>query len=359
MTNNRVINSVEAIREALSIIGEKYDNALLFGEGILDPSAFFGTTRGLENFFGHERIYEMPLSENAVCGVAIGTAVEGKHPIISFHRVEFALLAMEQIINNAAKMHYASNGIHTCPIILRLIVGRGWGQGPAHSQSLEASFAAVPGLKVIAPVFPYDYKGMLISAMEDKNPIIVIEHRWTHSLKGIVPTGLFMENITSPKKISQGNTCTIIATSYSVIEALQAVKVLENFELGIDLIDLRVLSPLNEDMIIESVKKTGSLITIDLGWKSFGVGAELIARVTERAWGYLKKAPIRLGLPDHPIPSSRGYLPGLYPSSRSIIDAVLAITGRDDLIKPVQDLFSKDPKELNLDVPNSEFQGPF
>ena len=167
---NRIISSAEAINEALSIMGKKNKDVLLMAEGIDDPSSIFGTTKGLRGIYGNERVIEMPTSENAICGIAIGSSMFGKRPVVTFHRVEFALLALEQIVNNAAKAHYASNGKHKAPIIIRLIVGRGWGQGPQHSQSLETIFASIPGLKVLMPTFPHDYKGMLINAIEDNNP---------------------------------------------------------------------------------------------------------------------------------------------------------------------------------------------
>ena len=359
MTKSKIMTSAQAVNDALRVLGKRDKTVILFGEGILDPSAFFGTTKNLEEAYGAKRIFEMPLSENALCGVAIGAAIAGKKSIISFHRVEFALLALEQIINNAAKMYYGSNGEHTCPILIRLIVGRGWGQGPAHSQSLETIFSSIPGLKVIAPVFPIDYKGMLISATEDLNPIICIEHRWTHSLKSNVPVGYYRENINEPKKIISGNHCTIVAISYSVVEALHASKILKEFGILIDLIDMRVLNPLDERVIVESVKKTGHLVTVDLGWKAYGVGSEIITRVVEKAMTDLKKPPLRLGLPDHPIPSSRGYLPGLYPSSKEIISGVLELINSKISKSQVFSIIDRDKENLQLDLPNTSFEGPF
>ena len=176
---DKIITGSRAINDALAYIGSKNKNVLLFAEGVNDPTAIFGTQKNLINIYGQERLIEMPVSENGLCGVAIGAAMNGKRPIISFHRVEFALLAMEQIVNNAAKMHYVSNGLHFCPIVIRLVVGRGWGQGPEHSQSLETLFSYIPGLKVIMPTFPEDLKDAMLTSVEDNNPTIIIEHRWT------------------------------------------------------------------------------------------------------------------------------------------------------------------------------------
>ena len=151
----------------------------------------WGTLKGIGNKFGEDRVIEMPIAENGAVGIAIGAAIAGQRPIISFHRVEFALLAFEQIVNNAAKTYYISNGQHKVPLVIRMVIGRGWGQGPEHSQSLEPLFAYFPGLKVVMPAFAADAKGMLIAAIEDDNPVIFIEHRFLHYSTGHVPEGYY------------------------------------------------------------------------------------------------------------------------------------------------------------------------
>ena len=327
MSTPRILTSTQAINEALAIMGERDNNILLMGQGIDDKGAFYGTTAGLRDVYG-DRLIETPVSENAMVGVAVGLAISGKRPIIQFHRVEFALLAMEQIINNAAKMHYISNGQHKCPLVIRMIVGRGWGQGPCHSQSLEAMFAYIPGLKVLMPTFPEDYKGMLISAIEDDNPVVIIEHRWTHYVKGEVPEGYYKSDITKPKKLRDGKDFTVVGNSYFSSVALKT----KNFQNEkFDLFDLRVLRPLQTKDIIESVKKTGHLIIADTGYKTYGISAEIITQCAEAG---IKFTVQRSGIPDHPIPSSCGYLPKLYPDY--------------------------DPtSKLPIDVPDPAFQGPF
>ncbi len=356
----RIISSGQAINEALRIMGERDKDVLLFAEGIDDPSAIYGTTKGLRPTYGDDRIIEMPIAENGLCGVAIGAAMMGKRPVISFHRVEFALLAMEQMVNNAAKMHYVSNGHHMAPIVLRLVIGRGWGQGPEHSQSLESLFSYIPGLKVLMPVFPDDYKGMLIAAIEDNNPVVIIEHRWSHYVKGHVPEGYYKSDISKPKRIMEGRDCTIVATSFSTLEALKASEALEKIGVHADLFDLRVTRPLQLAEIESSVKKTGHLLTVDTGYKTLGIGAEVIAQVTERNFGALKSAPARIGLPDHPTPSSRGYLPGLYPDAKKIIAQVCTMLNvpadkQVAALKALDDATAHMP----IDVPDPTFQGPF
>lgn len=313
----KILTSAQAINEALAIAGERDKNVLLMGQGIDDKGAFYGTTAGLRDIYG-DRLIETPVSENAMVGVAIGLAMSGKRPVIQFHRVEFALLAMEQIINNAAKMHYISNGQHKCPIVIRMIVGRGWGQGPCHSQSLEAMFAYIPGLKVLMPTFPEDYKGCIISSIQDDNPVVIIENRWSHHITGEVPDGYYISDITKPKKVKSGSKITVVATSYAVLEAMKYDDA--------DVFDLRVLRPLQLDDIIESVRKTRNLVTIDTGYKTLGIGAEIISQCMEV--GIVMESVKRLAIPDHPIPSSRGYLEGIYPDGAG-------------------------------DQPNPAFQGPF
>ena len=205
----------------------------------------------------------MTLAENALTGVAIGAAMMGKRPVLSFHRVEFALLAMEQIANNAAKSHYISRGKHTVPLVLRLIVGRGWGQGPEHSQSLEAMFAMIPGLKVIMPTFPADAKGLIIAAIEDNNPVIIIEHRWCHYIQGDVPTGYYTSDLEAPKEIIKGEDITIIASSFMTIEAIEAAESLNELGYTASVFDLRVLRPLKLDTIY---KLSGSTDTNIIRW---------------------------------------------------------------------------------------------
>jgi len=352
----KIMSSAQAINDALKIAGTRDKSVILFGEGINDPASFFGTTKGLKDIYGSKRIIEMPISENALTGIAVGAAVAGKRPVISFHRVEFALLAMEQIINNAAKMHYTSNGLHSAPIIIRLIVGRGWGQGPSHSQSLESMFSAIPGLRVFAPVFPNDYKGMLLAALDDNSPCIFIEHRWTHYIKGEVNNDYYTSDILGPQKINEGINCTVVAVSISTLEAIRAAEFLKKIDVSLDIFDMRVLSPINIDEIIDSVKKTGHLITVDLGVKSYGVGSEIISQLIPKTWGYLKKPPVQIGLPNHPIPSSRGYLENVYPNSKMIVNAVFELL--DLKINTEINLDDLD-SNTEIDTPNPDFRGPF
>ena len=299
----------------------------------------------------------MPLSENALIGAAIGASFFGKKTVISLHRVEFALLALEQIINNAAKASYITSGQHSASIVLRLIVGRGWGQGPAHSQSFENLFSMIPGLKVLSPTFPSDAKGMIISAVEDKNPVIFIEHRWCHYINGKVPKGYYKTQINKPKKIKSGKDITIVANSFALVETLLVCKILKKYGVEVDLFDLRICKPLDLKEVIKSVKKTGKLITIDLGGKTLGMGSEIVSQIISSCFGYLKFPPVRLGMPDYPTPSSRGYLKNHYPNQVQIINTISKFSNKIMKNKKILDEISLISDKLPLDIPSQSFKG--
>lgn len=356
----KFISTGTAIRDGIAEAGKHNKHVILFAEGLDDPSAVYGTTKDLVEIYGKDRMVEMPISENGLCGVAIGAAMMGKRPVISFHRVEFALLALEQIFNNAAKSHYISNGQHKVPLVIRAIIGRGWGQGPEHSQSLEALFSYMPGLKVLMPTFPNDAKGMIISAIEDENPVIVLEHRWCHYITGEVEDGYIKSDLIHPARIKSGKDFTVVASSFMVIEAIQACEQLQKFDISVDLFDLRVLRPLNLAKIMESVGKTGRLLTIDTGFKTLGLGAEIVSEVVAAKFKELKSAPIRLGLPDHPLPSSVGYLDGLYVDSIKIFQTIAKNLGlnQSNVNEGVEALRISRLK-VPLDIPDPSFKGPF
>ena len=356
----RILSFSAAIKEGLTEIAVRDPSVLLMAEGIADPFAVYGTTTDIGKHIDPKRIIEMPVAENGLCGVAVGAALMGKRPVISFHRVEFALLAMEQIINNAAKAHYISNGRHKVPLVIRMIVGRGWGQGPSHGQSMEAVFSHFPGLKVVMPTYPRDAKGLMIAAVEDNNPVLMIEHRWCHYVMGEVPEGYYTEPMDGPRAVHQGKDITIVATSYMTLEAVRAAEALEKLGYSATVFDLRVLRPLMLDRIFESVRQTGRLLTIDTGFRKFGIGAEVVSEVVANCFSALKTAPLRMGLPDHPTPSSRGFVPGYYPDSMSMLRNLGRMLGIAEakIQGAVAELIAQ-RKGLPIDVPDPFFKGPF
>ena len=326
----------------------------IMGLGVPDPYGVFGTTLGLEEKYGSARVLDMPTSENGMTGVAIGSAMVGMRPIMTHHRIDFALLAMEQIVNQAAKWHYVTGG-DGIPILIRMIVGQGWGQGPQHSQSLQAWFAHVPGLKVIMPATPYDAKGLLISSIEDNNPVICIEHRWLYGTFGQVPEEVFRVPLGEARIVREGGDITIVATSHMVVQAIKCADILAEMGIGADVIDVRTLKPLDKGAILRSVQKTGHLIAADSAWKTGGFGSEIVATVAEEAFSSLKRAPRRVALPDSPTPASPSLSSIYYPRSRDLVLAaceLLDVPSRDIRI-PEQD------SAIPLDVPDRTFTGPF
>jgi pyruvate/2-oxoglutarate/acetoin dehydrogenase E1 component len=360
MINERIITFGEAIKEGLQESIARDDSVFLMGQGIDDPSSVWGTTKGIAEKFGANKVIEMPVAENGLTGICIGAAMNGQRPVINLHRVEFALLAIEQIANNAAKSHYVSNGQHKVPIVIRMVVGRGWGQGPEHSQSLEPIFAQFPGLKVVMPTLAQDAKGMLVAAIEDDNPVIFIEHRWLHNASGHVPDGYYKMPLDGPRIIRAGEDITIVSTSYMTLEAMRAADALSDIGVSAGVIDLRVIRPLNLEPVRAAVRETGHLITVDTGWRMFGIGAEIVAAIVGDCFSDLKSAPVRLGLPDHPTPSSRGLLPGFYPDAQSIVATageMLNISPRN--LASAASALSKQRDGLPIDVPDPFFKGPF
>ena len=354
------MNGADAIKLGFISISKKRNDIIIISEGVSDPSSFYGTIKDLDKYFSKDKIIEMPLSESALTGISIGAAMNDYRPILNYHRVEFALLAMEQLVNNAAKSYYISNGKHKIPFVLRLVVGRGWGQGPAHSQSLENFFSSIPGLKVIMPTFPNDSKELLLGAIEDNNPVIIIEHRWCHYINEKVKISYSKSSLDSgPKKIVSGKDYTIVATSYNVLEAIEASKILKKIGINIEIFDLRILRPLKLKKIITSVFKTGRILTIDTGFKVLGMGSEISSEVTEKCFYALKSPPRRMGFPDHPTPSSRGYLKNVYPNFYKICKVISEdLNIKSNLWKLVEKEIKK-RETKTIDVPNEIFKGPF
>jgi len=353
------ITYVKAINEALDQAMERDHSVFIIGEGVPDFKGIFGTTLGLEKKYGSNRVMDMPLSENGMTGVCIGAALTGMRPVLSHQRIDFALLSMDQLINNAAKWHYMFGGQSKVPLVIRMIIGRGWGQGAQHSQNLQALFAHIPGLKVVMPATAYDAKGLLISSIEDNNPVIFIEHRWLHNTYGLVPKEYYKVPIGKGKTIISGKDITIASTSYMTLEAIRAANILKKAGISTEVIDIRTLKPLDDNIIIESVKKTGKLLVLDLGYYTGGFAGEVIARVTEKAFKYLKSPPQRITLPDIPTPTSRGLTKYYYPSYEKIIQKVFRMLERssDELNKLLTE--NKRDESIPLDVPDKSFTGPF
>lgn len=351
---SRELKYFQAINEALDLCIAQDPSVYLMGLGVPDPKGIFGSTLGLQEKYGAERVMDMPTSENGMTGMAIGSAMVGMRPIITHQRIDFALLSIEQIVNQAANWHYMFGGQMSVPLVIRMIIGRGWGQGPQHSQSLQAWFAHVPGLKVVMPTTPYDAKGLLIASIEDNNPVIYIEHRWLHNIKGPVPEGIYRVPLGQARIVREGRDVTIAATSYMTLETLGAAERLADDGISAEVIDIRTLRPLDGMCILESVRKTGRLIVADTGWKTVGFGAEVVARVAEEAFADLKSPPRRIALPDCPTPTTPALANSYYPRA-----AHIAATAREMLGLRVDECASDLTDFVALDVPDTSFTGPF
>ncbi len=356
----RIISASESILEATDQYMNAYKDLIVIGEGINDPKGIFGTTINLYKNYGKHRVIESPISENGITGISIGLAINNFKVLLIHQRVEFALLSVEQIFNNAAKSYYVTNGKHNVPIVIRMVIGRGWGQGPAHSQSLESVFSSIPGLKVLIPSSAYDAKGMLIAALDDPNPVIILEHRWFHYVTGVVPKKKYKSDITKPKVLISGKHITIVSNSYNIYEIIYCAKIFERFNIFLEVIDLRVLRPLNINPILKSVKKTKKILVFETGNKTLGIGAEIISGILENNFESLDCAPKRIGLPDSPTPSSRKLASEFYPNTIDIVENIsLQLDLNLEVKKKIINLINTEIKSHQVDVPNPDFKGPF
>lgn len=348
----RQIKFCSAIHEALDEALEKDPSTYLMGLGVPDPKAIFGTTAGLQEKYGEQRVFDMPVSENAMTGIAIGSAIAGRRPILTHQRLDFMLLSLDQIINNAAKWSYMFDGQMQVPLTIRALIGRGWGQGPQHAQNLASIFAHIPGLKVIAPATPQDAKSLLAAAINDNNPVICLEHRWCYNITGPVKN--------TPAQIGEalvrreGEDISIVTSSHMVLEALKAAEFLAQQGIQAEVVDLRSLRPLDTQTIATSCQKTGRLLAVDGAWSLAGIASEVIAGVAEKGIS-LKSPPQRLCFPEVPTPTSWALAKEFYPRAVDIARATSSMLGTK--LKDLDHLAKGTPD--TLDTPDLSFTGPF
>jgi pyruvate dehydrogenase E1 component beta subunit len=350
----RQLKFTEAIKEALHTAMQIDDKVICFGLGVDDPKYIFGTTEGLKESYGSERVFDMPTSENAMTGVAIGASIMGLRSVMVHQRMDFFLLAMDQLVNNAAKWHYMFDGQMSAGITIRLIVGQGWGQGPTHSQNLHSWFAHIPGLKVVMPTSPGDAKGLLLTSIFDPNPVIFIEHRWLHGTQGVVPEQAYRIPFAQAKYLSRGDDLTIISTSYLTVEAQYAIEHMQQLGVTADLIDLRTIKPIDWGLIFESVEKTGRLLVLDAAHSSCSIASDIIATISTEKFKYLKQAPQRLTFPDVPSPTSFSLTKNYYPRAENIVEEIEKI-----LDKNLNSAVLRMQRSIPHDIPGDWFNGPF
>ena len=321
----RKLTVAQALREGLGQAMAKDENVYVMGQGVDDPSGMFGITLNLHKEYGNGRVFDTPLSENALTGIAIGSTLAGMRPVYLHNRPDFLLLTMDQLVNHAAKWSYMFGGRSNIPLVIMAVIGRGWGSAAQHSQSLHGLFMHVPGLRLVMPSTAYDAKGLLATSIADNNPVVFIKHRWLFKHSGFVPEDLYSIPFGKGIVRRKGKNVTIVAISYMVIEALRAAQELEKDGYDVEIIDPRTLSPLDEDIILDSVKKTGRLIVVDTDWVTAGASAEIAAMVAEKGFKYLRTSVKRIGWPNTHIPASYVLEEAFYPGPEDIINAVKEI----------------------------------
>ncbi|MEW5774320.1 MAG: transketolase C-terminal domain-containing protein [Thermodesulfobacteriota bacterium] len=325
----RELTYAQAVREGLSQALALDSRVFVMGQGVDDPSGMFGTTKGLHLEHGSGRVFDTPLSETALTGVAVGAALGGMRPVYFHNRPDFLLLALDQLANHAAKWHYMFGGAACVPLVLWTCIGRGWGSAAQHSQALQGVFMHFPGLKLVMPSTCYDAKGLMAAAIKDNNPVLILEHRFNFKQIGIVPEGLYTVPLGKGIVRRAGSDVTVVALSHLVTDAYMAAEELAAEEgIQAEVIDPRTLRPLDEEFILSSVARTGRLVVADTGWKTGGVTAELAAMVAEKGFGHLKAPVQRVACPDLPTPAGYTLEAAFYIGKPEIKAAIRKAVGR-------------------------------
>ncbi|MDP1574211.1 MAG: transketolase C-terminal domain-containing protein [Coxiellaceae bacterium] len=350
----RQLTYTQAINEALHLAMQDNPKLICYGLGTDDPKAIFGTTQKLQECFGTNRVFDMPTSENAMTGVAVGCALGGYPSVMSHQRLDFFLLAMDQLVNSAAKWHYMFGGQNSVPIVIRLILGRGWGQGPTHSQNLQSWFAHIPGLKVVSPTSAYDAKGLMLSSIRDNNPVVFLEHRWLGNSVSEVPEEHYEIPLGKAKVVRNGTDISLIGMSYMTVEAMRAAEYLAEFNISCDIVDLRSIRPIDWETVFNSVRKTKRLLALDTSQPTCSVASEIISLVSSTLFSELKSAPHMLANPDNPEPTSFGLTKHYHPSAEDIVTRVANMLGIEIPTAPL-----REKRTCQHDVPGDWFKGPF
>ena len=312
----------EAVSRGLREALQDDERVFIMGEDIGSYAGTYVVTKGFLEEFGPERIRDTPISESVIVGSAVGAAMAGLRPIAELMTINFALLAMDQIVNHAAKLRYMSDGQLTIPIIIRTVTGAGGQLGATHSQNFETWFATVPGLKVVTPSTPYDALGLLRTAVKDDNPIMFVEHSRLYGLRGEVPDERYTIPFGEASVVRPGTDVTLVGYSAMVHVALQAAETLESRGVEAEVIDLRTLRPLDMDTVVESVKKTNRAMVVEEAWRTGGFAAEIASRIQEEAFDYLDGPVGRVGGVEVPSPYSGKLEAAVVPSDSRIIDEI-------------------------------------
>ena len=326
----RQIKYSQALSEGMVQEMEANPDIFITGIAVDYPSGIFGSTTEALKRFGSTRVFDAPAMENALTGICIGAAAVGKRPIIVHPRVDFMFLSFDMLIQLAAKWRYMYGGnAGQVPIVIRAVIGRGWGQGATHSQSIQSMLAHIPGLTVVMPAFPVDAKGLMISALRHTGPTVILEYRTLYDTVGDVPEEAMAVPLGKANVVRQGKDVTIVASSYMSFEAVHAADELLKHGISAEVVDLRSIRPLDEETILASVRKTGHLIVADTSWELCGVASEVAALVAEKAFNRLKAPVRRLTVANCPSPVSQPLEKAFYPTAATIAQVAQVMLGRE------------------------------
>jgi len=328
--SERTLGYAQAIHEALDQALALDPRVFVMGQGVDDPGGMFGATKGLHEKHGAERCFDTPLAEASMTGIAMGAALGGMRPVYMHNRPDFLFLTLDQLVNHASKWHYMFAGAVSVPMVVWACIGRGWGSGAQHSQALQGTMMQYPGLKVVMPSTAYDAKGLMLAAIADPNPVLILEHRHNFKYKGAVPENTYTVPIGKGVIRRAGTDVTIVGISNMVNEALLAAEELATLRIDAEVIDLRSLRPLDDEIILSSLQRTGRLVVADSGWKTGGVAAEVAAIVVEKGWEFLKAPVRRVTCPDVPTPSGYTLEQAYYAGKDDIIEAVREIVPQEN-----------------------------
>lgn len=345
----RVLRYVDALCEGVAQEMERDPRVFLFGLDVDDHKAIQGSTRGLQQRFGRERVFNTPLSEDAMTGVAIGAAMAGLRPIHVHIRMDFVMLCMNQLVNMASKAHYMYGGTVNVPMVVRCMIGKSWGQGAQHSQGLHSLFMHIPGLKVVAPSNAHDAKGCMVAAIRDNNPVIFVEHRLLYFSDAYVPEASFTVPAGQSRVLTSGNDVTVVGVSNMVLECLRAHEMVSEEGINAEVIDPIWLSPLDTDTIAASVARTGKLLVVDNAWLNCGASAEIVARVSERVSRPIQI--VRMGFAPTSCPPSPPLEHAFYPNPGTIAKRIY------EMVRPGV-AWEPDQARVRLAY-QAQFRGPF
>ncbi len=322
MPNEKMLTVKDAILEGLFEEMAHDDRVCIIGEDVGTAGGVFGQTKGLFDKFGEARVVDTPISEPAIFGMTVGAAMAGLRPVVEVMFGDFITLVMDQLVNQAAKIHYMSAGGYTVPLVLRTAVGVGGNLGPQHSQSFHAWVAHVPGLKVVMPQSAADAKGLMKAAIRDNNPVVFIEDRTTYNIKGAIPEGDVIVPLGKAKVVREGRDVTIVAVSRMVQIALKAADILAAEGIEVEIVDPRTILPLDRETILASVRKTSRALVTDAGHLDYGITGEIAATISEHAFDYLDAPVARLAAPAVLIPCNTALEPLVVPNERQIAQKI-------------------------------------